>query len=682
MNDFPSAYQQHIRALQQCVVKTSGMLRQGSRGRRALLLRRGAWSSYLMSRSALLARPDKVPLSLWSGLWNTFAQIDTSEYIDRMAQLKYLGDDIRKIGISMDSDQTLLYIEALLAQGDAVIASKLWESLEAQFKSSGNLRDYYRLGINIFSQQGRVDRALQIANVAFQETKDVDDYRILLPIIQACLLSRDRYGVQMAWALYIRLRVHLGSHLTMSDYDLITLSFLQADRLDLALGVFTDMMLQPDVPKGKDSAELYGALAGNKDRLQSLDIGEAELDLQSSSTLTSLPPKFRNKFFLGSWLKKLIGEGQLDAAKKIIDFAPRMGIIPDARHINGLIGALFREGTGKSAHLAEQMASKMIASRLGFVRTRELDSKLERPIRALATSDKPDAKSLALSLNDTPKATIETFCILIQQYRRQQKQQKLLHLFDTIREAKISPNTYFMNELLNMDARTHRIGWAFNTYFSLTKAKGLRPNYETFRILYSLECQSLDRVLRSGNQASYTMPRQLFSEMMKYRPFLQKEGNIPRDLYDAIIFGFSLAQDQAGTAVALRALERYFDVYPNEGTARTVILQLARLGHRDEAGHRLRRLNIRTSASKQRIAQVTQILENLKQERANATSQQGKNLEQLTDDEKAEESLSVLLSLLHHAFQSRMGTEDEDVLATMELSRKAAEEMGVPQCIP
>jgi tetratricopeptide (TPR) repeat protein len=666
------------------LLNASGTLNPGVK--HAASLRRSIWSTYLMCQSALISRPEKVPLGVWSGLWKVLSSTYKTEYVERMAHIKYLGDDFCKVGVQMDAKQRLLYVESLLVQGDTDIAAELWESLGKKIESSDNAKEYWKLGVNIFCAQGRLDRALQIASVLLKDTQDVGDYRILLPIIQTCLVSQNKFGVQMAWALYIRLRVKLGPLLEMNDYDIITLSFLEVNRPDLALGAFKDMMLRPETPTGQDSTSLYTALTNTKDGLSSIHVSDRELALHNSVALTKLPSRFKNKFFFGSWLKKLIGEGQLDAAQKVLDFTSEMGICPDAKHMNGLIGAFFREGSGKSAILAEDMAWKMINTRLVFVKTRETLSKLEGPLRAVPPGipDKTDVKRIQYTPKVIPSATIETFCILIQQYRWRQKQEALLDLFDTLRKAEIPPNTDFMNELLNMDSRNHKRDWAWSTYLSLTKAGGVRPNYQTFTVLYGLVCQSLDpiQVASPRQRPKFTTPQQLFAEMMKHKAFLEKDGKAPQELYDAIILAFSLAEDQAGTAVALKALQQHFGTFPSEQTARTIILQLTRLGQTNKAGYKSRRLNLSSRITKERYAHVTKILQRFKQERTEALLEQGIVYEELSEEEKLEEASIGLSDLLRHAFQSKIAPEKRKIYTALEVSKRAAEVMGVPECIP
>ncbi|RDL36669.1 uncharacterized protein BP5553_06021 [Venustampulla echinocandica] len=675
MKHFPESARKHINALHTSLLRASGTVDTQNSN-----FRKSVWKSYLMCRSALLSAPQKVPFGIWSGLWAVLSGVDPTDYVDRMAHVKYLGDDLQKAGVPMNLEQTLLYIEALLVHGDLDTATEFWERAGTEAGTSEMFGDYCDLGVKLFCQLGQLDQSLSTAELLLRTTDDPSAYRILLPIIQACLASQTSSAVEMAWEMYIRLRVNLGSQMEMSDYDTITLSFLEANQPDLALAAFKDMMLTPDMPKTLDSTAIYTSFAKTTDSPGLTAIKKGGLDHFDSRTLSSLPSKFNNKYFFGSWMKKLIGEGELDAARKVLDLMSHRRIRPDARHVNGLIGAWIRDGTAKNVALAEDMAWKMINTRLMFVNARSTKYELGGVLRTVESYGRPDGRSIFL----TPSATIETFCILMQQYRRRQQSQALLDLFGTLQKAEIKPNTYFMNELLSMDSKSHRRDWVWKTYRSMTEYGGIHPDFETFTVLWHNLVQASQGVVRKRQERVEGFPtaRQLFAEMMEHRTVLNRGEPVPQELYDSIVLGFSLVEDQAGTAVALKALLQYFNTAPNEGTARTIILQLARLGQTNEAGYKTRRLNLRNNATKERISNVTKIFHKFKQDRDEELLRRGVVFQNLSDQEKREEALLVLSDLLRFAFQTKAESEDRKIYTALEVSKRASLEMGVPECTP
>jgi hypothetical protein len=197
--------------------------------------------------------------------------------------------------------------------------------------------------------------------------------------------------------------------------------------------------------------------------------------------------------------------------------------------------------------------------------------------------------------------------------------------------------------------------------------------------------RALDPVLGSkpGKQpVSFTTCRRLFADMVERRSLLSGKERLPQELYDLIILSFSLALDQAGTAVALRALQRHFGRYPNEETARTVLMQLARFGMEDESGNKPKRFDLQSPVTKERLANVTRILDTFKKHRIEDLSHQGLIFDQLRGRARSEESLLLLSDLLRHVARARIVSEERHNYNAAIASTGAAEQMGVPDCMP
>jgi pentatricopeptide repeat protein len=653
-----------------------------SRGLAAKPSLKEVWKAYLGCRKALVSEAALVPAEVWSALWKIL-EPEGVHNLDRMAHIKILGADMRQSGVPMLPSQRELYIEAIFVEANQEAAIVEWEDAQPSYlRGRSGQKDYWELGVLMFCRSGELDRALQAAERFLSDTDDPTHFRILIPIIQALASSKDRSARQRAWALYIRLRVNLGPQMVMADYDALTSGFMEADQPDLALGVFRDMMITGDPTLAqKDSAAQYRAALNPQNDLGSMKIGLNELDWENSRMLSELPAKFNNKFFYGSWIRKLLSENQIDAAKRVFNLMQERRIQPDAKHMNGLIGAWFRKGTEKERVLAENQAWQMIKARLDFVSGRETQYKLEGPLRTIASTAKPASKSVSL----IPPATIETFCVLIEQYRRRQRQDLIPELLGTLDQAQIAPNADFMNEMLLTDVKTkaHRISWAWETYTSLTARTGVRPNSFTFIILWGLMRQAADPVLgfKADELAEkFTTPRKLFAEMIARWPRVTRESPFSQGLYDEIILSFSLAQDQVGTAVALQAMQRHYNQFPNQQTARTIVLQLSRLGF-DRVNGRPRRLSPNSAATKNRIAEVTKIMHVFKSQRDEALKQQGVDFKQLSDTAKMEELLMLLSDVLRYVAKERIAAES-DTYTIGKCCTEAAQEMGAPDCVP
>jgi pentatricopeptide repeat protein len=596
-----------------------------------------------------------------------FSKDDSTNYVDRMAHIMYLGEDMQKANSVMDLGQKFLYLEALLVHGNLEVAERLWKSCEGEAKAKGRSGKSFELGVKLFCRKGEPNRALELANKRLSGREmDASAYRILLPILQTCLAINKPSSIQMAWEIYCQLRMKLGSEMKMGDWDTITMSFLEADRSNMALATFKDMMLKPNTKIVHKSTEIYHPRDSKNGFSVKVD------------TPVRLPSEFNNKFFFGSWIKKLLGDGEIDAAKKVFDLMADRGMLPDARYVNGFIGACIREGTQDRISLAEDIAWKMISRRLDIVSVRRAPSKLEAPLRAIDSTDKPAVKSLAVGF--APPATIETFCILVQLYRRRQQNQSLTDLVDVMRRSEIKPNTAFMNEMLSVDAKNVKNdGWMWETYQSLSASAASAPDYETFTIMWRTLCQHSNGMLNRPHER-LKVARSLFSEMIKHKSRLKRAGPLPKDVYDYIILGFSLAEDQAGTAVALNALKVHFSASPDEDTARTIILQLAKLGQKNPHGYRSRRLGLRNAATQARIEKVTKVFQQLKRARDEALLQQGTVFEDLSEEEKSREALIVLTELLRHAFSTKTESEERKLYTVSAVCEKAAEQMSVSEC--
>jgi pentatricopeptide repeat protein len=610
------------------------------------------WRHYVLARKTLLSDPGHIPPAAWGLLWN-YTTIPNPLNIDRMAHAVRLGTDMKKSGLDLTGSQLLVYIEALFTEGNPEDAIGLWKGSKGAFsEEDSGYDDYLDLGARMLAENGNIEDSQKVASVIIHRSGDPEAARILLPVIQNCLAATTA-DPSRAWTSYLQFRQIMGSHMQMSDYDTVASLFLKSRNYREALAVFTDMMLTNDI-----SAPKY-------DSLMSRAVGR-------------LPPKFNNKFFFGKWMKKLIGEGELEDAHRVLEVMRSRGLRPDAKHVNGLIGAWLRTNKPSNRQLAEDMAWSMIATRLEFVKNREAKNALDMksPLRPVQTPNKLDYKPISF----TPSATIETFSVLMEYYVRAQKNDQLLDLYTTLGKAKVLPNTSFMNTLFSVKSgKTDEMQEVRQIYASLV-SRGVQPDLETFRILWLRLKQRYSRGLRSVK--SYFSCRVLFAEMMKWAPKLVKDlgtDEMPKELYNLVVLCFGLDDDQVGTAVALRAMQRAFRAYPSEDTVQSVVLQLTGVG--SATGPRMRRLNMNHTI-RDRIQHVSKVLQLLKQQRITALAEAGIVYDDLQGQAQMEENLILLSDLLHIVVRKRMEVESGTGPDTIAMSREAANEMGAPQCVP
>ncbi len=636
-------------------------------------LRKKLWQCYARCKAFLPPFLHLIPEKSWNIIWASQQTLSPDDP-HWASHTVTLFEDMIKAGKEMGLYQKVLYIEALRAEGRQERAISQWQELEGQFGGDKQASEEHELlGVRLFASDGDPEKAERLA-LNFLGTEKQEESRILIPILHAWAQRGDDIGIQHAWALYLRFRKHVGSNITMDDYDNITMGFLNVGRTDLALAVFKDMMLTGQQP-GQGSMELYQKSLAMMGRTQESAITVADLNKISMTGLVTLPRRFQNKFFYGSWLKKLLGMGEVNAAAQVIELMYERGVKPDPKHLNGIVGAWLRTGTDKDREAAEKMAWAMIHERLDFVsmRRRGLEPR---------TSKLPTVSGLPIPVHlrrSVAPANIETFSLLLRHYGRRAQDDNIQLIRNTLEMAEIKPNTYFINHLLYIDLRRgqHQAAWIkYKDIFGK-----LKPDLETFACLWDCEKAHIDSLTLHARD-KFPGPRRIMYEMMTWfsglsstrgaREAVQEEFS--KELYNQIIRCMGLASDLEGTIVALYALRQSFGFYPDDNTTRMVNLSVSRMKlgvHKDTKG-RQRGKNIR-KVNANRIAQVYGIVV---QQREIELAEHGlDDLAQIDDDIQREESLFRVAEFLRTVLRRTGGDEGEEkVEGNVE---KAAWEMGV-----
>ncbi|KAH8602889.1 hypothetical protein B0O99DRAFT_735234 [Bisporella sp. PMI_857] len=676
-DEFPDEYKKRITALNNSLQRASRLLKQNKLGDN---VQKEAWQSYMVCSKILLRSPESVPMNVWSLLWDIFEQPNERNH-GRMEHIFRLGNDMKIANVPFRGRQHVLYIEARFMEGARKAAIQDWENHKSSLgEDASTFQSFWIIGIRMYSELGDARKSLAAVAEFLQQSQDAQDYRLLLPVIKAYLNEESPTGLRTAWAAYEQLKWHLGSLMRMEDYDAVISLFLKANKTNQALQIFTDMMLAGErYQKRKriaDESEVF------------LDLANVENNVEQPVVL---PSELNNKFFFGKWIKKLIGDGDIAGAKKVFDLMRERGIRADARHMNGLIGALYRSKFRGDHRIGHEMAWQMIEARLEFVKRRDLSLHSRGKVRVIASENKPDYMSPLLM----PIATIETFSILLEQYRRGQRKDDIERLCRTLEEARIRPDTYFMNQMILSDWRSRSTERTWEMYQDFVR-KWVKPDFDTYNYLWGVMKKASDPMTREDFM--FTTCRELFRNMIGQAKSLTRKESMPKEVYDAILLAFSLRNDQAGTAVALRALQKHFNMYPTADTARTIVLQLTRAEYRVSQwepkagestktklwGHRPRRLNLRRHETTDRVQQVTKIFASFKKQRLDALQERGIVYEELSEEEKAEEALLLLSDLLRYAAQARLDSStDWAQPKTADVkSRQAADMMGVPDCDP
>ena len=535
--------------------------------------RRNLWRWYMLCKRNLPPFFHLIPEEAWEVLCKS--QYNSPEHtLNRGANLKTLVGDMMKNEKCMTPGQMLAYIESLHAEGRHKEAIDQWRSQQKSFSVDEPMtREYETLGVRLFAAIQDPKMAENIARDLLGKD-DRESARILIPIIEAWVRSGTDKGLKRAFTLYLRLKAQLGSSITLDDYDMVSMCFMKHGRADLALAVFKDLMLENDP---LESRKFYNSSAGVMTDLQSRSIDMSELNKVSLTALTVLPRRFQNKYFFASWIKKLLGMGETASAASVVELMFERGIKPDAKHLNGIIGAWLRNGSTKDKERAEQMGWAMIQERLAFVYKRRGEE-----YGQITALEKPADIQLPRHLQRTvSRATIETFSLLVLYYGRRGMFENVQLLRDYLSVAEIPPNSYFINHILYAELHrgNHQAVYKINKEMFRTAKRDL----ETFACLWDCEKAHLD-ALTIHQHDSFPNPRQIFSDMISWFSTLTpRERNsavedFSRDLYEQIIRCFCLSKDLPGTIVALYALRDNFSIHPDPQTTRMISLQVAHMG--------------------------------------------------------------------------------------------------------
>ncbi|KAI1928726.1 hypothetical protein LOZ65_001906 [Ophidiomyces ophidiicola] len=534
--------------------------------------RQDTWISYRRCKESLPFFLDIVPEDAIQMLWHSQIPQSTAERSRRL-HWETLAEDILASGKGLNTSQWLQYLELLCQGGKFEKGIPLWEERAEDLRSytPEELEKYLTIGVRLHVAADRPQRAQDIAN-AFLAANTTRDARILIPVLSSWARKPTEEAKEIAWALYLQVKTMLGSDITMEDYDSISLGLLNAGQTYLALAVFKDMMVTGQ-HSSCDSTDIFKASLGIYDGLHASSINASDVNKVSLAALTILPRKFQNKFFYASWMKKLIGLGEVDGAASVAELMYERGVRPDAKHLNGIAGAWLRQGSPSAKEKAEKLGWSMVQERINRVS----QSKSNKPSIYEAKNSLNIPKHLQRAV---PAANIETFSILLLYYTRQGQDDMIDHLQNCLEIAQLRPNVFFMNHLLYRELRRQNILGVWTKYREMTI--DMKPDLETFACLYDTGKIQFDRT-RYHFDANFPTVRFLYKEMMQwYIRLTPRQQNITRcefskELYDQIIRCFCLSLDPQGALVALRSMRQIFGFSPDSDTTRILTFLLVRL---------------------------------------------------------------------------------------------------------
>ena len=624
---------------------------------RSLLL----WKWYLRCQQHVLGFSNIIPEDIWQILWDSQSNVPSHS-----RHLVMLARDMLSIQMPLTAAQWIKYIESLLADGDSGAAVAVWEDKRSNLGSNSEIASsFWSLGVRIYSELGRPRKAQEIATDCLAHGSFAEP-QILTPVIAAWAESQHPAAQSRAWACYLRLKSEMGSNMTPAVFEEISTAFLKKGKADMALAVFKDMLLTEE--NSADDSNVVYQKALELVRHQSHAISEENINHVSLAALLVLPKSFQNKFFYGSWIKKLIGNGEVDAAAAVVELMHERGVKPDAKHLNGIIGAWLRRGSPSSKKKAEEMAWAMIHSRVGFVQRRaEIESSSSRSGSMIQANKQPLPTFLRRRM---PSATIETFSILLLHYTRRSNDEAAERLISLLTgPADMAPNSFIMNHSLYATMRKGNIQGVWNMYKTLTKT--VHPDLETFACLWDTAKTQYDRS-KAARAADFPSARALYAEMSQWlsslsaRDLQKARDAFSRDLYDQIIRSFFLSSDLKGTLCALHGLQATFGEYPDSNTIRMTVVQVTHLIPQDARPNASTRRSFRRRGAQSRnaISKVAGILETVADQKTSALIAEGIDPDNMDDSAARKTQLQILsdfVLVILRKLQAVDGNAENDV---------------------
>jgi len=505
----------------------------------------GLWKAYSAARTTMAGRWHTIPSPTWGILWQTLSA-DYPFNTSRMSHIYALTKDMQQSGVSLRPEQQILALEAIFVDGWEKEAIENHRRHVATLGASPDtFVSFWQLGLRMYCRVGDLERAERVANTLLESPYKADP-RFIFPLIKLC--AETPSVVEKGFSLYRNLRDNLGDTMTIEDYDAIISYFLASENTEYALVIFVDMMKS-------GSVDLVG--------------------------VEHYPPSIANPFFFGKWLKRLIGAGDLEGAYSVLRFMRTQGITPRAIQVNGLIGAWLRSGTAGNVQNAEDVAWAMVNTRVQFVELRRRRSSMP-------------GVNLYPSGDSWPRANLETFSLLAENYRERGLTAKMGPLWQSFQEAEVAPDSFMLNQLLLSRLQEGRGEVVMTTYKEMFKRFNLKPDSHTFMALWqSLPVNRLTKVHQRDFEKEASRTRALFAEMVSHATVFKTPDGMEVDNFLArnILHSFRKIEDHAGLLLALRALRRLFQYNPPDMVIFELLigtLDLHRLAKRREGSKLIR----------------------------------------------------------------------------------------------
>ena len=642
-----------------------------------MVRRKELWRWYCRGKRNVPTLTNMLPERAWEVLWTVNAQRGITN-LQREAHLIEIADDMKAAGVELSPRQKQIHGYALAKLNRADTAIQIWE---VDYKdSAGREQEVLERGISLFTQTRDLTRATKLYR-EYMNNFTTAEPRVVHPLIRAHVeLGNER----MAFALYMHLRANLRFGMQMADYDEVIAVFLDYDQRDIALAVFRDMMIQGTnavqskaFPRGsQEETALWDSLMERVEGMRNMSLDVKDVNRISLQAMSNLPHEWQNKFFFASWIKKLLGDGHIVYAEKVVELMYERHIRPSAKHLNGLLGAYLRSGDAELEERGEKLGWSMVQKRLNMVAERDhTQSELAVASSPVLLDPESDLR-IPLDLSKPiPYASLETWNVLGLHYLIKENWSALRLLQRQLRHAQIPMKGYFLGLLLYMQLYINGPTplWKDFLYF----ARDVSPEMETFNCLWTGQLRHLDRYIKTEGHSEYPTPRRLFHTMLAWQHDLTGRSRADsleafnREIYAKIVQSFCSAKDLYGSLVAIHAVAARFDIYPDYDIARIITTGLSNLSVGRAPTILGRRGRRPLAVDKPRTMELARLLKAIadrrKDERRDAGIAQSAKI-------STRENLNILSELIRFGL-IRDGEDADEVERAIE---KASMEMGVP----
>lgn len=632
------------------------------------------WKWYLRCQQKVTGFSRILPESVWKFLWESQKSLDT-----RPKHLISLAQAMQADGEELDIRQRLDYVQALVTNHQTADAIRVWEESQDQLDLNAMpdlLAGFYRSGVELYGSVGRPQRAWNVAKKALRKGVKPD---ILASVIEAWLNAKASESSAKAVAVYLQLKSLAGDDIDVSLYDRIANALMDAKESTLALGVFKDTIMHTQ-GRDRESLSIYQRALGSATAEVDPELFEDKINQSSLQLLLALPAEFNNKYFFASWIKRLLGQDRTEAAAMVVDLMFERNIKPDAIHLNGIIGAWFRDGAKSAVHYASNMAQSMIDARIeqyqGIVHNNTPQTSLFRNrFRRVSNSRDSSAQSASTSITrPIPAANLETFSILFNHYEENRMWSEFARLKDTMTgpAGLTTPNTFIYNRWLAAELRLRAYSRFWQLYDSGLNGLDLR-NVETFQLAWQARTtQLLARAspFAAGENKSH---KRVFADLMDWSNSVNarkrrtsKEDFADSSFYLDITTSFAQQLDLPAVVCAMQGLYKKFGALPDFKVVRQITLQVSRIIARTASSApgigRRRRVNASAKAGPSTLQGVADVIETLEAEKKIELAESGKadpeELEDMNSEVYKKLRLDVLVDLLRQTME-RTKSESE-----------------------